>query len=259
LIGGQIKSRAWICELEGGQWVEKQKFTDPNGGLGSSVSLDGDFALIGNSSYTIDPFGIPISAGAARMYQFDGAQWNQIAFLTAPDLADGDGFGSAVAMSGGRILIGAPFDDDGGTDSGSVYAYDAFEESLLSILDSIPLAAGGTQPMLFRAGTEDAGALYLLATTSSGTCPGIHLGDVAVPSNFDPFTTYSVGHANQLPFLNTFGILDANGQAGMSIQLPAGLSPTLAGLELDHACIVIDPASFVVRSASNPVPLTLLP
>ena len=43
--------------------------------------------------------------------------------LTASDGAEGDQFGTSVAVSDGTVLVGAPFDDDMGTDSGSAYLF----------------------------------------------------------------------------------------------------------------------------------------
>jgi len=43
--------------------------------------------------------------------------------LTADDSADGDAFGSDVAVGNGRIVVGANYSDAGGTDSGAAYIY----------------------------------------------------------------------------------------------------------------------------------------
>ena len=43
--------------------------------------------------------------------------------LTASDGADGDKFGSAVAVDGGTAVVGAPQDDDNGDNSGSAYVF----------------------------------------------------------------------------------------------------------------------------------------
>ena len=43
--------------------------------------------------------------------------------LTADDGADGDAFGSDVAIGNGRIVVGANYSDAGGTDSGAAYIY----------------------------------------------------------------------------------------------------------------------------------------
>ena len=48
---------------------------------------------------------------------------HQLAKLTAPDAEVGDHFGRSVATSGSLIVVGAPADDDSGSQSGSAYLY----------------------------------------------------------------------------------------------------------------------------------------
>ena len=47
--------------------------------------------------------------------------------LTANDAASYDGFGAAVTISGDTVVVGAPSDDDAGTESGSAYVFVAAE------------------------------------------------------------------------------------------------------------------------------------
>jgi hypothetical protein len=48
---------------------------------------------------------------------------NEASRITASDPGQGDGFGRGVAISGDVAVVGAPSEDQGGTDSGSVYVY----------------------------------------------------------------------------------------------------------------------------------------
>ena len=61
------------------------------------------------------------SSGSAYVFARSGATWGQQAKITAPDGEAGDEFGSSVALSGDTVVVGAPFDDDAGADSGSAY------------------------------------------------------------------------------------------------------------------------------------------
>ena len=45
--------------------------------------------------------------------------------LTAFDAAENDQFGRSVSVTTDKIIVGAPYDDDNGNNSGSVYVYDA--------------------------------------------------------------------------------------------------------------------------------------
>ena len=49
--------------------------------------------------------------------------WTQVAKLTADDGAADDYFGSSVSIDGDTVVIGAKFDDDKGTNSGSAYVF----------------------------------------------------------------------------------------------------------------------------------------
>lgn len=85
--------------------------------FGFSVSVDGDTALVGASADDS-------LTGAAYVFSrhLGGADaWGQAARLTATDGAPDHIFGSSVSVYGDTALVGAPRDDDGGTDSGSAY------------------------------------------------------------------------------------------------------------------------------------------
>ncbi len=57
-------------------------------------------------------------------YLFDAATGQQIAKLLPDDGAEGDRFGFPVAISGTTAIVGAMFNDDVGTNSGSAYLFD---------------------------------------------------------------------------------------------------------------------------------------
>ena len=52
-----------------------------------------------------------------------GANYGQVAKLTASDAASGDKFGWSVAIDGSTIVVGASGDEDGGSASGSAYVF----------------------------------------------------------------------------------------------------------------------------------------
>ena len=87
--------------------------------FGGSVAIDSGIALVG--APTDDDNGS--NSGAA--YLFDATTGVQIAKLLPDDGAANDLFGWAVAIGDGIAAVGAYQDDDNGTDSGSVYLFDA--------------------------------------------------------------------------------------------------------------------------------------
>ncbi|MFQ5705040.1 MAG: choice-of-anchor B family protein [Gemmatimonadales bacterium] len=89
-----------------GNWSQSAKLvgSDVTSGMwfGQAVALDGDVALVG----------VPRSnqsAGAVYVFRRDSSgAWNEEAKLAPSDLTQNDNFGSTVAISGDRALLGAP-------------------------------------------------------------------------------------------------------------------------------------------------------
>lgn len=80
---------------------------------------------------------ISISLGVCAMTSFASGQViNENLKLTAPDGAAEDSYGTAVAIEGTRVLIGSPFDDDFGIDSGSVYFRNGQQTTKLNASDA---------------------------------------------------------------------------------------------------------------------------
>jgi hypothetical protein len=87
--------------------------------FGYAVALSGDSALAG--AYYDDDNGS--NSGSAYVFTRSGATWSQQAKLTAADGAASDYFGYAVALDGDSALVGAPYDADNGSNSGSAYVF----------------------------------------------------------------------------------------------------------------------------------------
>jgi hypothetical protein len=74
--------------------------------------------------------GSPPSGGSPDpgwSFVFDAATGNRLAMLVNPTPVDGDGFGSSVAISGGRAVVGEPLDDEllVAVRHGTAYVFDA--------------------------------------------------------------------------------------------------------------------------------------
>ena len=107
----------------GWRWVEEAKLTAAYaaGYYGASVAIDGDMAVVGA---VLDDCVGGESCGSAYVYRFNGSAWVPLPKLAASDAAQEDWFGYSVSLSGQRAIVGAWFDDDNGTDSGSAYTFD---------------------------------------------------------------------------------------------------------------------------------------
>jgi len=90
-----------------------------NDNLGQPVTIECNIALAGAA----DDDDNGTDSGSAYAFRFDGVGWAQDAKLLASDGQADDSFGSWVALSGTRAIIGAPRDDDNGAESGSAYIF----------------------------------------------------------------------------------------------------------------------------------------
>jgi hypothetical protein len=116
---------AYVFTRSGGVWTQQQKLTanDGVGGdeFGYSVALSGDTLVVGAD---VGKVGANGSQGSAYVFTRDGGAWTQRQKLIAADGAAVDLFGSSVALGGGTIVVGAPFDDIGANENqGSAYVF----------------------------------------------------------------------------------------------------------------------------------------
>ena len=90
--------------------------------FGISVAVHGNTIVVG--AYEDDDNGS--ASGSAYVFTKPANGWattSTAAKLTASDGATHDHFGQRVAMHGDTIVVGAHYDDDNGTDSGSAYVF----------------------------------------------------------------------------------------------------------------------------------------
>ena len=84
--------------------------------FGSSVAISGTRVVVGAPSDDTGAF----DAGSAYVYDLSsGTPTMPVATLNKPVPAVQDYFGSSVAISDKRVVVGAPADDTGGSDAGS--------------------------------------------------------------------------------------------------------------------------------------------
>ena len=117
---GSASGSAYIIMRSGSKWSQQAKLiaSDAETGdhFGWSVSISGNYAIvgaIGNDSYT----------GSAYIFMRSDTTWTQQAKLTATDAAANDNFGWSVSISGDYAVVGAHYDDDHGSESGSAYVF----------------------------------------------------------------------------------------------------------------------------------------
>ncbi len=104
-------------------WGNEQKLLANDGDLGDqfsiALSLDEVYAIIGATGD--DDNGA--NSGSAYIYIKEGTTWIQQAKLVPSDGDEEDHFGASVSISEDYAVVGAPWDEENGGGSGSVYIF----------------------------------------------------------------------------------------------------------------------------------------
>lgn len=116
--------RAFVFRRAGGQWTQEAELVPGDGGsagFGVAVAIDGATVVVGTGPYIE---GLGEGPGTAYVFVKSGDAWAQEGQLFAADGADGDSFGTAVAVSGDAVLVGAPYADAPFEDAGAAYVFE---------------------------------------------------------------------------------------------------------------------------------------
>ena len=122
---------AYVFHYNGSDWNQYLKLY-PNdfsagGNFGSSIVVSGNLLVIGAPGTNINSTNGTLmqAVGAAYVFEHTGGTWVQRAKLVAPDGAEDDNFGTAVAFSGNIIAVSALYAEyEGLTNVGAVYVYE---------------------------------------------------------------------------------------------------------------------------------------
>jgi len=99
---------AYVFIYTGSSWTQQAKLTasdaDNDDEFGISVSIDGDYAIVG--AHKEDGSGT--DRGAAYVFYRSGTTWTQQQKLTPGDTADNDFFGKSVSIDGEYAIVGCP-------------------------------------------------------------------------------------------------------------------------------------------------------
>ncbi len=109
-----------------GAWGRLAKISAGDGGendsFGYSTAISGDIAVVGAFNDNVNGF----FSGSAYVFQRDHGgpdAWGQVAKLAPSDGANTDYFGLSVSISGDTAVVGAPWNDSLGSNSGSAYVF----------------------------------------------------------------------------------------------------------------------------------------
>lgn len=138
---------AYVFERLGGVWSQQAYLKASNAsagdGFGWSAAVSGNLVVVGASFESSSAIGVDGNesdnsagaSGAAYVFERTNGLWSQQAYLKASNTDQGDRFGSAVAISGELLVVGAASEDgnemgvnvDGTgnsrTDSGAAYVF----------------------------------------------------------------------------------------------------------------------------------------
>jgi hypothetical protein len=121
--GGSVAGAAYVFTRSGDTWTEQEILYASNAGagdyFGTSVALDGDTMVVG--AYTEDTGGT--DAGAAYVFTRTGDTWTEQEILYASDAEEYDRFGISVALDGDTVVVGAYWEDTGGSSAGAAYVF----------------------------------------------------------------------------------------------------------------------------------------
>ena len=159
-----------------------------------------------------------------------------------------------------NINIGAPALGDDGTLIVAGIGSDvrAYRNPLAQDIAEISVASGGSQALKLHE-PASAGQTYWVLGTLSGTSPGFPIGPLLLPLNFDAYTTYTLTHPNSPILMNSLGVLDGNGDATCTFDIPAGLAVGPLPLTANHAFLIVNLASASASFASNSSTARLVP
>ena len=128
VTGGRLNVHKALLAASIRTWEQDQKITpeDPNYAsagdqFGYSVAISGNTAIVGV------PFDDDDANDAGSAFIFDcnaGGVWSETARIAASDPNVGDNFGYSVAIDGSMVVIGAPYDDEGGVNAGAAYIFE---------------------------------------------------------------------------------------------------------------------------------------
>ena len=129
VTGGLDAGAAYIYVRSGSTWTQQAKIVSSDAQIydnfGSAVSLnsDGTYAII-SAAYEDTGGG---DAGAVYVFKRSGSTWSQESKIQGSDTSGGDAFGNEVSISGDGTyaIVGAVLEDDGGSNAGAAYIFEA--------------------------------------------------------------------------------------------------------------------------------------
>ena len=120
--GGEVT----VYRHSSGMWQEESTLTPSDqivSDFGFALDIDDDVIAVGSPGHP--GLAANTTEGAAYVYRYDGANWNEEDILFGSDLSNQSQFGSAIAIDGDRMLVGAfNADDSTSNQAGKLFVFD---------------------------------------------------------------------------------------------------------------------------------------
>ena len=229
--------------------------------LGTSVGAAGDINGDGNADFLV---GAPLSdlAGmdAGVLLGYSGANGAPLVTVRGSKalVRLGSSCSGGLDMNDDGLpdfVVGSPHDSKNAGLAGKTECYSPRRMPLTSDNQLVSLVKQASQNWAMDAGTKHASKAYFMLGSITGTKPGIKLGNVTLPLQYDPYTDLTIMFPNSPLLSGSLGVLDASGRGTAKFNAVPQLPPALQGTLFWHAYIVFGAGPF--DFASNAVPLLL--
>lgn len=260
-VGGNAAGSAYAYKVTAGAWQFQQKIYAADGAgldqFGISVAITPSTIAIGAPGRD-GPF---VNSGKVYLFERQGEVWtNRQTIVGNP--TGSDRFGSAVGISQDSLVAGAPDRLVGQSAAGAVWTQRVRDgQALFACPDELSVSSGGEQLLLLSATSEQAGQVYFVLGSATGTSPGIPIDGWLLPLVWDGYLDLMLQVPNSGVHQSTFGFLTGSGTAAATLNLPPSLPPSLAGVTLHHAYLAIDVFAWngAVTFTSNATSVLLKP
>ena len=227
-------------------------------GLGAALSGGGDLNGDGIGDLAAASLWFGLTGSQARVALWSGQGGLALGAYLGPSAAGRFGLGLDLAgdVNGdgsADLLIGVPYEGAAAEGRASLLSGQALR--LAASAHLIAVDSGGQSLFSLDAGPANAGLVYFVLGSASGSAPGTPTGAGTVPLNLDWYTYYTLGGSSELITFN--GVLDSTGRAQARVELPPGSSSVLTQLSLTYAWVGLDITApgLPLSQFSNTVPL----
>ena len=192
------------------------KFSNDQSGNSVSLSSDGTIVAIGTANNTINS-----NTGYVSIYKNTNGTWTQIGDdLFGEAAGDKSGFSVALSSDGTIVAIGAPYNDNNGTDSGSVRLF-SFNGISWNQVGNVINGENAGDLFGYSVSLSDNGKTIAIGAKNNDAT-GLNAGQVKIFSNIG-------GEWNQVG--NAIYGENANDESGSSISLSADGTIVAIGAE----------------------------